>query len=406
MYPRFMVQRVQETLADTRVVLLCGPRQSGKTTLARRIAGNAMPFHTLDDATTADAASADPVGFVRGLDRAVIDEVQRAPGLVLAIKTTVDADPRPGRFLLTGSADLMTLPRVADSLAGRMSIVRLLPLAQAELRSTPTTFLDKAFAGEPPVSRAPVVGDGLVETVLAGGYPEALTRTSWRRRQDWHLDYIDAIVQRDVRDVAHIEQLGAMPRLLRVLAEHSGQLVNYSGIGGPLGMNHVTTRRYMGILENVFLVHTLPPWYTNALKRVTRSPKLHFLDAGLLTALRGLTPQRLRRDRMQFGAVLETFVLGELLKLASWADDRYALSHFRDKERNEVDIVIEDGLGRIVGIEVKASATVTGKDFSGLRRLAAATGDRFILGLVLYDHDRTVPFGGRMAAVPVSALWS
>ena len=406
MYPRFLERRVREALTDTRVVLLCGPRQSGKTTLARRIAGDTMPFHTLDDATALNAASDDPVGFVRGLDRAIIDEIQRAPSLVLAIKTAVDADPRPGRFLLTGSADLMTLPRVADSLAGRMGIVRLLPLAQAELRNSSASFLDKAFAGEPPASRAPVVGDDLVETVLAGGYPEALTRSGWRRRQDWHLDYIEAIVQRDVRDMARIEQLGAMPRLLRVLAEHSGQLVNYSGIGVPLGMNHVTTRKYVGILENVFLVHTLPPWYTNALKRVTKSPKLHFLDAGLLAALKGLTPERLRRDRTQFGAVLETFVLGELLKLAGWAEGRYALSHFRDKERNEVDIVVEDGRGRIIGIEVKSSATVTGRDFSGLRRLAGATGERFVLGLVLHDHEQTVPFGERMAAAPVSALWS
>ena len=406
MYPRFVERRVREALADTKVVLLCGPRQSGKTTLVRRIAGDDIPFITLDDATALDAASADPVSFVRGLERAVIDEVQRAPGLVLAIKTAVDADPRPGRFLLTGSADVMTLPRVADSLAGRMGIIRLLPLAQAELRGASTSFLDRAFAGEPPGTRTPVVGGDLVETVLAGGYPEALTRSGWRRRRDWHLDYIEAIVQRDVRDIARIEQLSAMPGLLRVLAEHSGRLVNYSGFGAPLAMNHVTTRRYMGVLENLFLVHTLPPWYTNALKRATKSPKRHFLDAGLLAALRGITPDRLRRDRTPFGAVLETFVLGELLKLASWADDRYAFSHFRDKERNEVDIVIEDGLGRIVGVEVKASATVSGKDFSGLRRLAAAAGESFALGLVLYDHEQTVPFAERMAAAPVSTLWS
>ena len=259
----------------------------------------------------------------------------------------------------------MTLPRVADSLAGRMGIVRLLPLAQAELRDAPTSFLDKAFAGKAPASRIPVVGDALVETVLAGGYPEALTRSGWRRRRDWHLDYIEAIVQRDVRDVARIEQPGSMPRLLRVLAGQSGQLVNYSGFGAPLGMNHVTTRRYMGVLEALYLVQALPPWYTNALKRVTKSPKVHFLDAGLLAALRGITPDRLRRDRTPFGAVLETFVLGELLKLASWADDRYTFSHFRDKQRNEVDIVIEDGRGQVVGIEVKASATVSARDFSG-----------------------------------------
>ena len=406
MYPRHVEKRVREALADTRVVLLSGPRQSGKTTLAQRIAGDDIPFVTLDDATVLDAASADPVGFVRGLDKAVIDEIQRAPELVLAIKTSVDADPRPGRFLLTGSADWMTLPRVADSLAGRMGIVRLLPLAQAELRDAPTSFLDEAFAGKAPASRIPVVGDALVETVLAGGYPEALTRSGWRRRRDWHLDYIEAIVQRDVRDVARIEQPGSMPRLLRVLAEQSGQLVNYSGFGAPLGMNHVTTRKYMGVLEALYLVQALPPWYTNALKRVTKSPKVHFLDAGLLAALRGITPDRLRRDRTPFGAVLETFVLSELLKLASWADDRYTFSHFRDKQRNEVDIVIEDGRGQVVGVEVKASATVSARDFSGLRRLASAAGESFSFGLVLYDHEATVPFGEKMAAAPVSTLWS
>lgn len=406
MYPRFIERRVREALADTRVVLLCGPRQSGKTTLARHIAGNTIPFVTLDDATVFESVSADPVGFVRSLDRAVIDEVQRVPGLILAIKTAVDADPRPGKFLLTGSADLMTLPRVADSLAGRMGIARLLPLAQAELRGTPVSFLQQAFAGEPPTAGTPIIGDELMETVLAGGYPEALTRSTWRRRRDWHLDYVEAIIQRDVHDFASIEQLDAMPKLLRVLAEHSGQLVNYSGFGAPLGMNHVTARKYAAILENLFLVHTLPPWYTNALKRISKSPKLHFLDAGLLAALRGIAPDRLRRDRTPFGAILETFVLGELLKLAGWAEDRYGFSHFRDKDGNEVDIVIEDGSGQIVGIEVKASATVSNRDFSGLRRLAAATGERFASGLVLHDHDRTLPFGPRMAAVPVSALWS
>ena len=406
MYPRLVERRVREALDDTRVVLVCGPRQSGKTTLAQQIASDAMPFITLDDATTLKAASTDPVGFVRGFDRAVIDEIQRAPDLILAIKVSVDADPRPGRFLLTGSADLMTLPRVADSLAGRMAIVRLLPLAQAELRGVVPDFLDRAFTGQPPTFGTPVIGNSLVETVLAGGYPEALTRSGWRRRRDWHLDYVEAIVQRDVRDIARIEQLGSMPRLLRILAGHSGQIVNYSGFGAPLGMNHVTTRKYVGVLENLFLVHTLLPWYTNALKRVTKSPKLHFLDAGLLAALKGLAPEHLRLDRTPFGPLLETFVLGELFKLASWADDRYTFSHFRDKDRNEVDIVIEDGLGRVVGIEVKASATVSQGDFAGLSRLATATRDSFALGLVLYDHENTVPFGERMVAAPLSTLWS
>ena len=406
MYPRFIENRINEALTDTRVVLISGPRQSGKTTLARQIAAEKVPFLTLDDKTTLDAASADPVGFIRGLDRAVIDEIQRAPDLLLALKTAVDADPRPGRFLLTGSANLMTVPRVADSLAGRMEVVRLLPLAQAELKGKPSAFLEMAFEGQVPKIDNVTVGNDLIERVLAGGYPEALARSRWDRRQDWYLDYVEAVVQRDVRDTAQFEKIPLMPRLLRVLAEHSGQLVNYSGFGAPLGMNHPTTRRYTGAFESLFLLRFLQPWYSNTLKRLTRTPKLHFLDAGLLAALRDITPHRLRQDKTPFGPVLETFVLGELLKLASWSHDRYEFSHFRDKERNEVDIVIEDRRGRVVGIEVKASATVTARDSAGIRRLSEACGDRFVLGLVLHDHEQVVPFGERLFATPISALWS
>lgn len=406
MYLRFIENHIDDTLTHTRVVLVSGPRQSGKTTLAKQIAGRNIPFLNLDDKTTLDAALADPVGFIRGLDRAVIDEVQRAPDLILAIKTAVDADPRPGRFLLTGSANLMTVPRVADSLAGRMKIVRLLPLAQAELKGRPSTFLDAAFQGQVPNVSDVVVGADLIERVLAGGYPEALTRSRWNTRQDWYLDYIEAIVQRDVRDTAQLEKIPLMPRLLRILAEHSGQLVNYSGFGAPLGMNHPTTRRYTGVFESLFLLHTLQPWFSNALKRLTKTPKLHFLDAGLLAALRDITPERVREDKTLFGPVLETFVLAELLKLSSWSTDRHEFSHFRDKERKEVDIVIEDRRGRVVGIEVKASATVTTRDFAGLHRLSEACGNRFVLGLVLHDHEHVVPFSERLFAAPVSALWS
>ena len=332
--------------------------------------------------------------------------MQRAPDLLLAIKAAVDADPRPGRFLLTGSANVMTLPRVADSLAGRMEVVRLLPLAQAEIRGTPSTFLDRAFAGLAPAVGPLAVGDDLVEAVMAGGYPEPLARRSWTRRQDWQLDYAEAIVHRDVRDVAQVEQIERMPHLLRVLARHAGQLVNHTAIGGSLGMNHVTTRKYVGILESLFLVRTAPPWHTNALKRLTQTPKLHFLDAGLLAALRGASPDGLRRDRTPLGAILETFVLAELLKMAEWSGERLEFSCFRDKERNEVDIVVGDRRGRVVGIEVKAAASVSRGDFHGMRRLAEACGDRFALGLVLYDHDQIVPFGDRMLAVPLSALWA
>ena len=405
-YPRYIERRTNLAMSDTRVVLICGPRQSGKTTFAQQFAGGKLPFFTLDNPSVLDAASTDPVGFLRGLDRAVIDEAHRAPKLILAIKMAVDADPQPGKFLLTGSADFMTLPHLADSLAGRAEIIPLLPLAQAELHEFRSSFLEKVFDGEIPDCINSVIGNDLIRIVLSGGYPEALTRRSWQRRQNWHLNYVDAIIQRDIQEITRINQLHAMPRLIKILAEHSGQLVNYSRFGSLLGMNHVTTQRYLAVFESLFLVRTLQAWYSNRLKRLTKSPKLHFLDAGLLAALNNYSPNHVRRNRTLFGPLLETFVFSELLKQASWTEERYVFSHFRDKERNEVDVVMEDRRGRIVGIEVKASATVSKRDFSGLRRLAAVSDDRFVMGLVLYDHDQTVPFGNRMFAAPISILWS
>lgn len=406
MHPRFGKARIEDALEDARVIMIAGPRQSGKTTLAAEIANKDRPFLTLDDATQLDAAKRDPVGFLRDVDRAVIDEVQRAPELLLAIKTEVDKDKRPGRFLLTGSANLMTVPTVAESLAGRMEVFQLLPLSQAEIRRGQGRFLDDAFSGKTPNAGEPILGKNLVELVLTGGYPEALERAGWPRRQDWHFSYLDAIIQRDVRDVASVEQIASMPRLLRALAECTGQLVNYSGIGSALGMNHVTTRKYMQIFESLYLIASLQPWFTNKLKRMTKSPKLHFLDSGLLSTLKGISPEQIENDRTKFGAILEAFVFGEIQKLASWSNQRYLFSHFRNKDGNEVDLVIENFRGEVLGIEVKAAATVRSADFSGLRKLASACGENFVQGIVLYDHDQVVTFGENMCAAPFASLWA
>ena len=398
---------VETALSDTRVVLVVGPRQAGKTTLARQFAGPDRPYVTLDDAGALSAARADPVGFARGLDRAVIDEVQRVPELMLAIKESVDRNDEPGRFLLTGSANLSTMPLVADSLAGRMATISLLPFAQSEVRSTPGRLLDRIFAGEEPVAaeNSPL-GDELVALVLRGGYPEALRRTATARRIAWLEDYVSQILDRDVRDIANIDQLDRLPRLLQVLAEHAGQLVNHASFGAALGLSSVTAQKYVAILERLFLVRTLVPWSSNRLSRLIKTPKLHFLDSGLLAALREDEEQALRQDRSRFGAVLESFVVSELLKLASWSERRVSLSHYRTKDQDEVDVVIEDRRGRIVGIEVKASATVRPQDFRGLRQLQEAVGDRFVRGLVLHDHDRVTPFGEKLQAAPLSVLWT
>ncbi len=398
---------VEAALADTRVVLISGPRQAGKTTLARQLAQDGRPYITLDDAGTLDAARSDPTGFIRGIDRAVIDEVQRAPDLMLAIKESVDRDDAPGRFLLTGSANLATVPAIADSLAGRMAVVSLLPFAQCEIRSTAGQLLDRLFSGEEPtIGEGVVFGDDLMDVVMKGGYPEVLRRSTPARRTAWLEDYVSLILDRDVRDIANIDQLDRLPRLLDVLAEHAGQLVNHSSFGSALGLSSVTAHKYVAILERLFLIRTVAPWSNNRLSRLVKTPKLHFLDTGLLASLREDDRDTLRRDKTRFGALLESFVVSELLKLASWSDRRLSFSHYRTKDQDEVDVVIEDRRGRIIGIEVKASATVKSDDFRGLRQLQEAVGERFIRGLVLHDHDRVTPFAEKLQAAPLSILWS
>lgn len=406
MYPRYARKRVESAMARSRVTLVTGPRQAGKTTLVQSIAGQEMPYLTMDSESLRREATLGPEKFLEGLDRAVIDEVQRVPDLLLEIKRQVDLDPRWGRFLLTGSANLLMLPQVADSLAGRMSLAQLLPLSQAEIRGGQGTFLEAAFQGLIPETSDTATGADLVDLVLAGGYPEALKMGRWDAQRDWYLDYVDTVIHREVPYTAQVAQFDQLLHLARVLAEHSGQLVNCTRIGSALGMNHVTTLRYLRILESVYLARRLPPWYSNKLKRLTKTPKLHFLDSGLLSAVRGIGPAVVARDRSEFGSLLETFVVSELLKIASWSGERYQFFQLRDKEKREVDVVIEDARRRVVGIEVKASSRVGVDEISGLRRLKEVCGDKFVRGFVLYDGVKVEAMRDGMTALPMSSLWS
>lgn len=403
MYPRYAADRARMILADTPILGLIGPRQSGKTTLAQQLEPDRR-YITLDDPNTLAAALADPVGTIRRLDTVIIDEIQRAPALMLAIKQSVDADRRPGRFLVTGSANIVIARGIQDSMAGRIENLRLLPLSQDELANQgPAHFLDRLFAGD---AFAPTgIDHNIEERVLAGGYPEVIARPDGRRRRDWLVGYINVLAERDLPDIATIERAADVPRFFNLLATLNGQLVNASAMGTRLKIDRKTALRYLGLAEQLFIVRSLPAWSSNALKRLVKAPKLHFIDTGLAAALRGVTPERIAADRTAFGSLLESFVLSELEKQSGWTEGRYAFSHFRDKDGVEVDIIAEDEAGRIVGIEVKASATVTASDFAGLKRLSAAT-DEFVAGVVLYDGSEPLSFGEKMQALPLASLWS
>jgi predicted AAA+ superfamily ATPase len=406
-YPRLAEAHIRTALRDTRVVAISGPRQSGKTTLARRFARQGRRYLTLDSQPTLAAARSDPVAFIRGLDRVVIDEVQRAPDLLLAIKQSVDEDPRPGRFLLAGSANLLTIKTVHESLAGRVEIVPLYPLSRGEqLRVKRPQFLSKAFQGQAPQLTESLSAENLLQLVARGGYPDAIKRRGERRRRDWYRAYIKALVERDLPEIADLAKPRQIPRVLEVAAQFAGRLTNLSEIGRSVGLDHKTAEHYLSVLEQLYLVQRIQPWFRNELSRLIKSPKLHFIDSGLLTSLRGYSIARLRIDRGLFGALLESFVFSELLKLAAWADESVSLFHYRDRDKFEVDFILENTAGQIVGVEVKAAASVTRRDFAGLERVASAAGTAFVQGIVLYDGAQTLSFGESLRAVPLSALWA
>ena len=313
----------------------------------------------------------------------------------------------PGRFLLTGSANLLTLSTVEESLAGRVEIIPLYPLAQSELkRNKLPRFIDKIFKGEISAKAASLTSDELIQLVAAGGYPEALARSTERRRQDWYHAYLASIIERDVPDVAALAKPGQLPALLQLAAQFASRLTNLSEIGRAVALAHKTTDSYLRVLAQVFLRRRIQPWFRNELSRAVKTLKLHFLDSGLLTVMRGYSLARLRADRDTFGAVLVTLVFSELIKLSSWADEHTALYYYRDKDQCEVDFVLENAAGQIVGIEVTAAASITRRDFRGLERLAAVAGSKFILGVILYDGAQTLAFADQLRAAPLSVLWS
>ncbi|WP_254277518.1 ATP-binding protein [Halomonas sp. 3H] len=404
--PRQIRDRVLESLADTPVVCLLGPRQVGKTTLAQRIDPE-RSYLNLDDPALLAAAKEDPLGFVESLPaRVILDEVQRAPELLLAIKAVVDRDRQPGRFLLTGSANLLLLPNAQDSLAGRMEVIYLHPLTEQEKRVSDSALLGMLVEGtlRPRMVPDTVPLSPAAEVLCQGGYPEPNRRPPRRARQ-WYRQYLNAIVQRDVRDIAAIQDEDGMLRLIELLAYRTASLLNVSNLSKELGMERATITKYLGILERLFLIQQLPAWHRNHAKRLIKSPKLHLVDTGLTAALGRLAPEQWLTEAERFGSLLESHVVEQLIAQASWVEPELRFSHYRDKDQVEVDLVIERGQD-LWGVEVKRSASVQAKDAAGLARLADQAGKSFRGGMLIYTGRHCLRLQvPRCFAVPIGMLW-
>jgi predicted AAA+ superfamily ATPase len=394
-------------MAEARVVALLGPRQAGKSTLARKLAAGDLraDYLTLDDEDVRSLALADPRGFVAGLGRCtVIDEIQRAPGLLLAIKARVDLDDAPGQFLVTGSANLRRIPTVGDALPGRVDYLTLWPFTQGELAGRREALLDWLFHDAVPAVRgAPVGRDAYAELLLTGGFPEARRRSGPGRARFFD-GYVASIVERDVPDTARVHDPAAVGTLLRLVAARSGGLARYDALARDVGVDGKTARAYVDVLERLYLVRVRRPWHVNLGKRQVKAPKLYVSDPGLLAGLVGADAGRLARDDALAGSLFETFVAAELERQAAWAEEALTFWHLRDGDR-EVDVIVERPSGEIAGIEVKASATVRAEDFRGLIHVRDHVGERFATGVVVYAGERTLPFGDRLWAMPLCGLW-
>ena len=405
--PRFLASKLADALDTARVVALVGARQVGKTSLARNFETPDRAFISLDDLGPLSQATADPQGFVRGLPAAaIIDEVQRVPELLLAVKASVDRSRATGRFLVTGSSDLRTLPALADSLAGRMITLELLPLAQAEIEDRRCNVVDQLFEPERRWRAGPMTADDTVARVLRGGYPEAVYARDAIARGRWFESYLAAMVRRDLREITDRADAAAVSRLLALLAARTSRAVNYTALGSETGIAKTTLLRYLVALERLFLIHRMPAWSLDVGRRLTKAPKLFMADSGIAAHVIGVDAIRLSSDRNALGGLLETFVANEMLKHASWSERRVSICHYREHDGVEVDFILESASGERAAVEVKATASPTSGDARSLLRLMDDPTLHLSRGIIVHTGSDLVPIRENVHGVPLSVFWT
>jgi predicted AAA+ superfamily ATPase len=408
-YTRNISQNILRSLKNNPVVLINGARQVGKSTLVEELIKKDYPakYISFDDSALLFASSYDPFGFLDKYNNSIaIDEVQRNPEIFMAIKRIVDSKKSNGQFLLTGSANVLTIPKVSESLAGRMILHTLWPLSQGEIRGQKEKFIDWAFKEDKlPNLKKSISQMKLIDLIIKGGYPRSLEAEDDRDRTEWIRSYIDTILQRDIRDLSNIEGLKDMPHILSILAERIGNLINLADISRMIKLNQVTLQRYYALLQMVFLIIEIPAWFINRDKRLAKTPKIYLNDTGLACYFKQITTEDLLNERTHMGALLENFVVMELKKQITWHDMMPNLYHFRTQTGQEVDIVLEGHNKKIIGIEVKSSTKITDSDLRGLRKLKEIAGDKFTKGIILYTGEHPIALDKQLYALPINSLW-
>lgn len=408
-YPRWQQSSLEQALASRRVVMLTGPRQCGKTTLARKLVSDGTAYRTLDDVAARQAAENDPHLFVDYAPKGgtlIIDEIQKVPDLLPAIKKVVDQDNRAGQFLITGSANILNLPTVTESLAGRIGKVRLRPLSQGEIAKANPVFLQQAFAQKFTRPKTRYNRNDLIEMIFRGGFPEAI-RLEGKARKNWHTDYVDAMIEHDLNDVANIRQVDVMKDLVRVLAAWSSKFMDVSAIAAGLAADRRTLANYISALQSFYIVESVPAWRKTDYDRVGKQDKIFMADTGMMTALLGWKPSDFTNDPDKSGKAFETFAYNELAAQIDAAEDTYHLYQYRDRDKREIDFLIERDDRSILAIEIKSGITVKKSDFKHIEWFRDNLAKRKpVIGIVLYAGDEILPFGENLWVVPFDCLWA